>query len=99
MKLVITEGAWQSLDRLQKYWARFTADDRVEERVGHLIDEATWLCKWPGAGAQEPFFLRHRKAYRRWVVGQIKIVHRIDGDTLYVLDFFDSRQRPRRMKR
>lgn len=99
MRLVITEGAWRSLDHLQKYWARFNTDEKVEERVNHLIDEAVWLCEWPGAGAQEPFIVRRRKEYRRWVVGHVKIVYRIEGDALLVVDFFDSRQNPKRMKR
>lgn len=99
MKLIIADSAWESLARLQAYWAQYNADEKVEARVDELLAEVLWLSEWPGAGAQEVLLKRRGRQYRRWVVGRVKIVYYIVGDELRVSDFFDARQDPRRMKR
>lgn len=98
MRLVIAESAWESLDRLQQYWLQFNIDEKVQARVDRLLEEALWLSEWPGAGAQEVFMRYRGKVYRRWVVGNVKIIYRVVGDELRIYDFFDARQHPRRMK-
>jgi toxin ParE1/3/4 len=98
MKLVIARSAWERLDRLQKYWADFNSDEKVQARLDELLDEAVWLSNWPGAGAQEIFMEHRGKHYRRWPVGKIKIVYYIAGEELRVSDFFDGRQDPQRMQ-
>ncbi|MFN8351011.1 MAG: hypothetical protein U0U25_06065 [Flavobacteriales bacterium] len=99
MKLIIADSAWESLARLQAYWAQYNADEKVEARVDELLAEVLWLSEWPGAGAQEVLLKRRGRQYRRWVVGRVKIVYYIVGDELRVSDFFDARQDPRRLKR
>lgn len=98
MKLVIARSAWESLDRLQKYWADFNSDEKVQARLDELLDEAVWLSIWPGAGAQEIFMEHRGKHCRKWTVGNVKIIYTIEGEELRISDFFDSRQDPRRMK-
>lgn len=99
MKLIIADSAWESLARLQAYWAQYNADEKVEARVDELLAEVLWLSDWLGAGAQEVLLKRRGRQYRRWVVGRVKIVYYIVGDELRVSDFFDARQDPRRLKR
>jgi hypothetical protein len=36
--------------------------------------------------------------HRRWIVGDVKVNCRLGPDVLYVTDFFDSRQDPKKMK-
>ena len=36
--------------------------------------------------------------YRRLVVGNFKIIYRIEGEVIYVTDTFDARQDPKRMQ-
>lgn len=98
MRLVIATSAWDSLDRLQKYWAQFNTDERVHQRVDELLAEAEWLSGWPGAGAQEVYMEHRGRHYHKWTVGRVKIVYYIEGDELRVSDFFDARRHPRRMK-
>ncbi len=98
MRLDIAETALESLKKLQAYWALFNTDEKVQARIDALLDEAIWLCDWPGAGSQE-IFMEHRGIhYRKWVVGKVKIIYYIHGDTLRISDFFDSRQDPDKMQ-
>ena len=98
MKLVIADSAWESLTRLQAYWAQYNSDEKVEARVEELLAEVLWLSEWPGADAVEVCLMHRGRQYRRWVVGRIKIIYYIHGDELRVADLFDSKQHPRRMK-
>jgi len=36
--------------------------------------------------------------HRRAIEGHFKIIYRVEGETIYVTDFFDSRQDPAKMK-
>lgn len=98
MILVIADSAWESLDQLALYWAQFNTDEKVQERTDALIAEAQWLCRWPGAGAQEVFIEHRGVQYRKWLLGKVKIIYYIRGNELRVSDFFEARQHPRKMK-
>jgi hypothetical protein len=41
---------------------------------------------------------RQKFVYRRLVVGNFKVIYRIEKDLIYVTDIFDARQDPKRMR-
>jgi hypothetical protein len=49
-------------------------------------------------GQHEPYLKNLNKGHRRLIEGHFKIIYRIEGDYIYVTDFFDARQDPEKMK-
>jgi len=99
LKVVLTE---QSLDRLESS-LRFYLDDlqipieKVVEIKNELISSAESLAAHPFLGQHEPYLIKLRRGYRRIIKGNFKIIYRIEGEIIYVVDFFDSRDDPRKM--
>lgn len=98
MRPVISDQAWESLDRLAAYWSDVNTEDHVLQRVDELLEAVVWLASWPGAGTKEPYLEHKGRSYRKWTVGNVKIIFVIQDDELRVIDFFDGRQDPRKMK-
>ncbi|MFT6865703.1 MAG: hypothetical protein ACJA08_000528 [Cyclobacteriaceae bacterium] len=100
MKVDITG---QSLDRLEES-LRFYLDDlevpleKVLELKDQLLMVTNNLSTHPYKDQLEPFLARLNKGHRRIVEGNFKIIYRIEGDVIYVTDFFDSRKDPIRMR-
>jgi plasmid stabilization system protein ParE len=69
-----------------------------EELVSKIFKEAERLIKYPRAGQIEPLMEGMRFEYRRLVVGNFKIIYRIDGEWIRITDIFDARQDPKRMR-
>jgi plasmid stabilization system protein ParE len=98
MKLVVTEWAWESLDKLTDYWSDFRSHERIAQRVDELWEAVDWLLEHPGAGQFEEQLEDLLLQHRRWVVREVKIIYRVEKSVLYVTDIFDARQDPRKMK-
>ena len=48
---------------------------------------------------QEEEYLSYlNQGHRRLIEGHFKIIYRIEGDNVYITDFFDTRQDPAKMK-
>lgn len=98
LRLDVSNTALKRLDDLISIWRTYHSDQRVEELVDELYDQAEWLCVYPRAGAVEEWLSKGRFQYRRWVVGHVKIIYRVTRTAVRVTDFFDSRQDPKKMK-
>jgi plasmid stabilization system protein ParE len=62
-----------------------------------ILDAAEGLKQFP-RGVQEEEYLAHLGlGHRRLVVGHYKVIYRIEGETIYVTDIFDTRQDPSKM--
>ena len=72
--------------------------ERREALVSKIFKEAERLVKYPRAGQVEPLMEGMRFEYRRLVVGNFKIIYRIDGEWIRITDIFDTRQDPKRMR-
>jgi len=81
LDLVYAEASREVLDRLT---------DRVFDHIG-------LLARYPGLGALDPQLQDLNMGHRRLVVGNFKVVYRVDGDTVLVVDIFDARRDPREM--
>ena len=98
MRPVISEAAWGSLDSLAEYWSDTNSDERTLQKVDELLEAVLWLASWPGAGTTELYLEHKGRLYRKWTVGNVKIIFFVHVDELRVVDFFDARQDPRKMK-
>lgn len=63
-----------------------------------LFDRAESLRNHPHKAQLEENLQHLKEGHRRLIEGHFKIIYKVEGDTIYVTDFFDSRQDPVKMK-
>ncbi|MBK8339941.1 MAG: type II toxin-antitoxin system RelE/ParE family toxin [Flavobacteriales bacterium] len=97
MKLVITDPAWESLDRAVAFMSERWSDTIIDRVVAELWDNVRVLLQFPGGGQVEEDLAFLGQGHRRIVVGHFKVIYFVAADTVYITDFFDSRQDPERM--
>jgi hypothetical protein len=100
MKVVYTN---QSLDSLQEVMQFLLQDlsipiEKVIEIKTQLLDKTDRLEINPHIGQREEYLEHLGKEYRRLIEGHIKIIYLIEGELIYITDFFDTRQDPGKMK-
>ncbi len=100
MKLVYTE---QSLASLQETYDFLTSRDnfpksKAELVINQVIGRAEELVDFPELGQEEELLSHLNMGHRRLIEGHIKVIYRIEGEFVYITDFFDSRQDPSKMK-
>ena len=100
MKLRFSEEACKSLDNTMDFYLfeleipEYIVDKIVAEQFKKIEN----LVKNPFLGQEEPFLSYLGKNHRRIFHMNIKVIYRIEKDVIYVIDFFDSRQNPSKMK-
>jgi plasmid stabilization system protein ParE len=100
MKVIYTD---QSLDSFQE-GVEFLLEDlgipieKVSEIKTQLLDKAESLALNPYKGQKEEYLEHLGKEHRRLIEGHFKIIYLIQGETIYITDFFDTRQDPEEMK-
>jgi plasmid stabilization system protein ParE len=72
--------------------------EKRESLVTKIFKETERLMKYPRAGQIEPLMEGMKFEYRRLVVGNFKVIYRIDGEWIRITDFFDARRDPRSMR-
>lgn len=100
MKIVITN---QSLDRLEEALTFYLKEleipaAKVAEIKTHLLKRVRILSENPLIGQYEPYLKKLKKGHRRLIEGNFKIIYRIEGEIIYITDFFDSRKDPAGMQ-
>jgi plasmid stabilization system protein ParE len=100
MKLVFTE---QSLDSLEQCLRFLINEQGVPIKKAHeiakkLLERAEGIATNPMLGQVEPHLIHLGMGHRRIVEGNYKIIYRVGDGCVYILDFFDTRQHPRKMK-
>jgi plasmid stabilization system protein ParE len=100
MKVIYTD---QSLDSLEES-VQFLLEElglpmkEVLKIKTKLLDRAEGLVSNPLIGQSEEYLDHLDKDYRRLVEGHFKIIYRIQGEFIYITDFFDTRQNPLNMR-
>ena len=100
MKVVLTE---KSLIRLEKSLRFYLEEQQIPKTQivkikNRLIEKAKSLSRSPHKGQYEPYLSKLKQGHRRLIEGNFKIVYRVEDNTIYVVDFFDSRDDPKKMK-
>lgn len=58
------------------------------------------LAEMPTMGKLDPLFAHRKQAYRSIIVRRLnKIVYYVNGDTLHIAAFWDTRREPKRQAR
>ena len=100
MKVVLTE---QSLLSLQETFEFLLSQSNISKQRANsilkaVLDRTEELKVYPQLGQIEELLSHLRLGHRRLIEGHIKIIYRVEGETVYITDFFDSRQDPKKMK-
>jgi hypothetical protein len=100
MKVIYTDQSYASLEEAQFFLInkQQIPVEKVIEIISKLLDKADEL-ETTYQQYQEEEYLKHLGMnHRRTIEGHFKIIYRVEGETIYVTDFFDSRQDPAKMK-
>lgn len=100
MKVVLTD---QSLERLEKSLLYYLEElqipkNKVVEIKSKLLKSAKSISRQPYKGQYELYLSKLNQGHRRLIEGNFKIVYRVEENVIYVVDFFDSRDNPEKMK-
>src|SRR5690606_10425117 len=100
MKVVYTD---QSLDSLEELMIFLIEEqkiplDKVLEMQTKILDKSDSLADHPYTGQTEEYLEHLEKGHRRLVEGHIEIIYRVEGQYIYITDFFDTRQDPIKIK-
>ena len=69
---------------------------RVKRFRQEIDDVVMTLMRSPNIGSIDPLYANRPLTYRSVIVnGLNKIVYRIDGDIIYIVDFWDTRREPK----
>ena len=100
MKVIYTEQSLESLAESLKFLLeeqRLT-NQEIARIIALLLDKADSLASNPYLGQIEEYLEHLEKGHRRVVEGHFKIIYRVEDKTIYITDFFDTRQDPKKMK-
>lgn len=97
MKLVYLPSARKHLREAMEYLHREAGPQVVARVRSGILDEAERLKQFPRGGQEEEYLSHLGKGHRRIVQGNYKVIYRIEGETIYVTDIFDTRRNPAKM--
>jgi plasmid stabilization system protein ParE len=72
--------------------------EKVSELIQNLFNRADSLGLNPYKGQKENDLEHLQENHRRLIEGNFKIIYKIENDSVYITDFFYSRQDPHKMK-
>lgn len=98
MRLVFTRRALNRLAAIFEYYLPLAGPGIANEISEQILDAIDSLTTFPEKGQLEPYLAHRKKAHRRLVTGNYKIIYRIERSTIFITDIFDTRQNSRKMK-
>ncbi len=100
MRVIYTDQSFESLEEVH----HFLLEDqdipleKVNELTAKILDKADSLVTTYNQYQEEEHLKHMGRIYRRAIEGYIKIIYRVEDDKIFIVDFFDSRQDPAKMK-
>lgn len=96
MKVVWQESAKVGRREVAAYIRKEFGIKRVKRFRQEIDDVVTTLMRSPNIGSIDALYTNRPLTYRSIIVnGLNKIVYRIDGDIIYIVDFWDTRREPK----
>ncbi|MBQ9213714.1 MAG: type II toxin-antitoxin system RelE/ParE family toxin [Bacteroidales bacterium] len=95
MKVIWQEPAKVGKRQVSTYIRREFSINRAKIFKQEVADTINTLMLSPYIGKIDPLFESHVFTYRSIVInGLSKLVYRVDGDTIYIVAFWDTRMEP-----
>lgn len=98
MKLVITEGAYDSYHASMAFLSEWMSELQLGRLDDQLWDTIDLLRKRPYMGPYEDTLVHPEHRYRKAIIRNFKVIYWIDGQTIVLTDIFYAKQDPKRMK-
>ena len=97
-QIIWTYFATSALKNIYLYY-KIAATQKVAEKIKKSIFLATQkLAKNPLIGQIEENLAELKQGHRYIVAGNYKIIYRVVNNEIYIVDVFDCRQNPQKMK-
>ena len=94
MKVVITAPAKKNLQQLYYFYSKVYSEQKAKKIRTSIFSTAKSLKDFAKKGQKEELLSELGLDHRYLVQGHCKIIYRVDNDTVYTTDFFDTRQEP-----
>lgn len=98
MQIVLTDYAKINLAKIYGYLSKYASIEIAKNVKNGVLEHISTLLKHAKLSQLEEDLQELGKNHRRLVYKHYKIVYRIEGDTIYITDIFDSRQDPEKIK-
>lgn len=97
MKVIITEPAKYRLKELYFFYKAYMPTQKAKEIRTDILNKIKTLSSFSEKGALEESLINSDFEYRYILERHCKIIYRIENETVFVTDFFDSRQAPEKL--
>jgi len=98
MKLQYTLPARQRLTEIEDYLTLHSSERTATKVVDGLLKKALSLVDNPRKGRPVRYLAHRGKGHRALSANRYLLVYFVEGDTIFITDFFDTRQHPSRMR-
>ncbi len=97
-QVIWTNFAASELKNIYIYY-RIVANETVALKIKkNIFNAAKTIIKRPLIGAVEENLAELKQGHRYVVEGNYKIIYRVINKDIYIIDIFDGRQNPQKMK-
>ena len=95
MKIIWLSDARKGLHDDTVYIQREFGAQRKIKFIEQVRETEAFLSDVPNSGKPDPLFMGRRHLYRSIIInGLSKLVYRVDGENIYIVAFWDTRQEP-----
>ena len=98
MRVVWSAWSLQQLDEIHAWYCTQASAAVADRIVEDILAVTRLLEQFPYGGQVEPWLEQQGLGHRRVVLGNYKVVYRIFANEVRIVDVFDSRQDPGKMK-
>ncbi len=97
MELVFTTQALHGFVETLDFARRYFNEEQVLKIEQEILGACETLLIQPYTGQLEPLLVHFGLNHRRILVKHTKVIYRVENQTIYIIDIFDSRQDPSKM--
>ena len=95
MKVVVSERAKQNRNRIARYILREFGEVTLQEFRKEYKDTKRFLENHPEGGQEELNLSNDERTYHYTIInGLTKLVYRIEGEVVFIVDMWDTRREP-----
>lgn len=100
MKVIYTDESLEGLEESLSFFRKKVEipEHKLSELLTKLFDRADDLVNHPFSNQKEEKLAYLNKGHRRAVEGEFKVVYYVDGDIIYVTDFFYTHMNPNNIR-
>ncbi len=98
MKVVWSAWALRQLDEIHAWYSAEASPTVADRIIEDILAGTSLLEQFPFGGQVEPWLEHQGLGHRRVVVGNYKVVYQVHEEEVRIVDVFDGRQDPGKMK-